>query len=237
MPRRIQEPRARRQELPTLLLAFALALIPSVSLCGTLLDFGRSVPESVTIVEWLVGPAALAALLLWAWWHCPQTAPDASVTSRDATVCGQWHQAQVRRRILMSTFGFFLLLAASRSVSENVVRERIAGPAPAGEGWRDLYDAACWLKYNAAPGEAVASDRISLVWFWAGLQGVPIPRTRDQAQAQRQLGPAQWLIVDGLEEDQVAARYLRPLLARDPGAWQPRLQRNQTWVLRRRQTE
>jgi len=225
-------------------LAFVLATIPSVSLCGTWLDFGRSKAESVTIVEWIVGPVALAGLLLWAWLAAQRVLSAGVLSTGRGSALGNpipstrysvlSTQYFARRRILGCTFGVFLVLAASRSVSENVVRERLAGPAPAGAGWRDLYDAARWLKEHAGPGEAVASDRMSLVWFWAGLQGVPIPRSREQAQAERQLRPAQWIIVDGLEEDQVAARYLEPYLANAPDAWLPCWHRNRTWVLCRK---
>jgi hypothetical protein len=238
---------------PLAALAFALCLVPSVSLCGTWLDLVWGKAESVTIVEWIAGPLALAALLLWAWLAHPLKAlgswllalgPGAARKCQELRAKSQELPHSVlstqycsRRRILISIFGVFLTLAASRCVSENVVRERLAGPAPAGEGWRDFYDAACWLKDHAQPGEAVASDRISLVWFWAGLRGVPIPRTRDQAQAERQLRPAQWLIIDGLAEDQVAARYLGPFIHNAPDAWQESWHQNQTWVFRRKQNK
>ncbi|MCY3024681.1 MAG: hypothetical protein NTW87_37390, partial [Planctomycetota bacterium] len=209
----------------TALVVSALGIFPMVGVFGTLLLFGRREIEATTGVEWAAAALLLIGLVVYLTRTTPEPAPE-----QQPAPPGRLSQDP----LWLVLAGAFLLLATCRGVSENVVRERRTGPAPAGTGWADLYDAACWLKQNAQPGEAVVSDRMALVWFWSGLQGVPIPRTRDLTEVAQRVQPAQWFILDDLREDRMAQRYLKPYVAKTRGAWEARWHQGETWVLRRK---
>jgi 4-amino-4-deoxy-L-arabinose transferase-like glycosyltransferase len=203
--------RARSSALGAVVV-FVLALCPVVSLLGTFFSFGQFDPGGTTEFEWLVAGLLLAVLLAWLL-YAPRREETRAAPARLWGVLA----------------GAVLALAVARSVSENVVREHSWGPAPAqgwAEGWQGFYDAAQWLKEHAQPGDTVVSAKPSLVWFWSGLAGVPVPGTKDLTRASRQIENARWAVVDDLREDAVARIFLLPALESRPGTWTPCWQRN-----------
>ena len=183
-----------------------VALIPAVSIWGTLFFAGQDEIGAATEIEWIAG-AVLLGIVLIAVWRTNAT-EDVAANGEPA----HW-------RLLAAGVALFLMLAATRSVSENVIHERRWGPAPVARGWPELYAAAEWLKNNAKSDEPVVSSEMSLVWLWSGVQGVPVPRTSDVTEAAREIGRAKYAILDDLAEDRLAHRFLRPVI--EQGGWEP----------------
>jgi len=200
-------------------LVFLLTLAPLVSLIATVLVFGQREPEALTIVEWLAGAVAAAALACWVW-----RAASLSAATTDG----------LRNRLGQTLAAVLLSLALVRGLSENVAAEWHAGPAPTGRGWPELYAAAQYLGAEAAPADAVVSARPSLIWFWAGLRGIPVPRTDDSSVVRTRLAGARWLVLDEIGEDQVAPRFLTPYVRAHPAEWVLRWRQGNTCVFRRR---
>jgi len=179
-------------------LTFALALFPAVTLFGSFFSSGSLEPPVSTYFDWLFGAALALVGVVWA----VQKRPD-------------W-----RARLVRVGVAFFLSAGCMRSVCENVVRERLSGPAPIGAGWSDLHAAALWLKDHAGADDTVASAKGSLVWFWSGRRSVPISQVADREKAFADIGRADWAVLDALEEDRLAARFLAPALEADAAHWQ-----------------
>lgn len=200
------------------LAGFLIALCPAVSLTSIAFGWLGSEAQGVVDTDWIT-----AALLL-------------------ALISGFVAWVQKRRELpavhcvptwLIFVACFYLTLAGVRSAQENVLFERTRTPAPDGPGWGEIYEASIWLKEHASPGEAVMSAKVSLVWFWSERQGVQIPPTRDPDTFMRALNRVEWAIVDQLEEDLIATRYLEPMLGRNARAWSVAWEKNGTRVYHR----
>lgn len=191
------------------------AVFPLTTIFGTAFFFGSEQIESATVVEWGAAFSVAAGLFGWALSNC----------------VGTTNGMQVFRRTVAAVF---LGTALLRSVSENVVRERRRGAEPPGAGWAELHRASLWLKQNAGADEIVVSAKPSLVWFWSGLRGAPIPRTGKVAEAREQIGAARWIILDGIAENRAADLYLKPLLQAEPDTWEMAWSQQNTAVLRRK---
>jgi hypothetical protein len=222
--RNILEGTLRRSLAAGLAATFALLLLPSVCLIGALLSLRDPQPSFMTGLEWSAGGLLLVGTLIW-------------LVSRS-------DRGSVRRRLIALATVVILSLALVRSLDLNLIRERQWGPILADTGWPEFHAAAMYINERAAPDDAVVSAKTSLVWFWTGLKGVPIPVTTEVSTGRKALARARWAIVDNLPEERVGRRLLLPLLDSDRAHWE-RLHRipsldeegkttGETLILRRR---
>lgn len=179
---------------------FALLLLPTVCLIGALLALGDPQVSFMTGLEWCVGVLLLVGTLAW-------------LTARS-------EHGRLRHRLVTLLAVAVMGLAAVRTLDQNLIREHQWGPALADVGWPEFYGASKFVQERAVPDNVVVSAKTSLVWFWTGLKGVPIPITTDSAAGQKALEPARWAIVDDLPEEPIGQRYLRPLLESDREHWE-----------------
>jgi hypothetical protein len=192
---------ASRQPAPTVLGSlFALLFLPAVCLIGALLSLGDPLASFMTGFEWVVGGMILGGLLVWL------------IARSDPQV--------LPRRLAALPVVMVLGLALLRTVDLNLIREHQWGPAPAEPGWPEFHKAAMAIQERAAPGDVVVSAKTSLVWFWTGLKGLPIPSTPDLAEGRKRLERAHWGIVDDLFEERVGQQFLYPLLSSDEKRWE-----------------
>ncbi|MBI3831180.1 MAG: hypothetical protein HY291_16800 [Planctomycetes bacterium] len=197
--------------------AFVLALCPAVSLTSVAFSWMNPQAEGTVDLDWIVASVWLALLIAGTVWKVKRMSPGEPI----------W------RPQLALVMCIFLALGAVRSLRENVLDERAARPAPSGPGWKEMHVAAEWLKANGKPGDAVLSSKVSLVWFWSGMQGVQIPRTANLLEGLKSMNGTRWAIVDVLEENRVAERFLKPLLAADAAHWKVRWAENGTVIYER----
>jgi len=193
--------KASRQPPPALLgTLFAVLLLPTVCLIGAVLALGDPLPSFMTGFDWAVGGTMLAGLLIW-------------IVARSAP-------PSLPRRLAALPVILVLGLALLRTTDLNLVREHRWGPTPAEPGWPEFHEAALAVRERAAPDDVVVSAKTSLVWFWTGLKGLPVPETSDLAEGQKRIARAQWAIVDDLFEERVGQQFLYPLLASDEKRWE-----------------
>jgi 4-amino-4-deoxy-L-arabinose transferase-like glycosyltransferase len=195
---------------------FLFALVPVTSIVAVLFAGGQRQLEGTTVVEWSAGAVLLGALILWL-----RLAPAPGDGARS-------------RRMVCATVAILFALGAARGLCENVLRERRAGPAPEAAGWPDFHEAAQWLKAHAQPDDPVMSAKPSLVWYWSGLRGIPIPEPADAARAERAAARAEWIVLDGIAEDRVADRFAQAVLLNQRERWLRCWVQGNTAILRRR---
>ncbi len=191
---------SRRPAPMVLGILFALLLLPAVCLIGALLSLGDPLAAFMTGLDWAIGGMMLGGLLVW---MIVRSDPQA-----------------LRRRLTALPVVMVLGLALLRTVDLNLIREHQWGPAPAEPGWPEFYQAAMAIQERAAPGDVVVSAKTSLVWFWSGLKGLPIPLTPDPVNGRKRLERAQWAIVDDVFEERVGQQFLYPLLTSDEERWE-----------------
>lgn len=208
---------ARRSKWAGALAAFILALCPAVSLTSIIFSWMNPDADGTVELDWIVSALLLGVVMAAVAWKREQKPPAVGAAK-------PW---------LILAACVFLALGVVRSLRENVLDERAAGPAPSGRGWKELHAAAEWLKANGKPGDAVVSSKVSLVWFWSALKGVQIPRSANREERLKLVNAARWAIVDGLEEDRVAERFLKPLLCADTAHWKERWTDNGTTIYER----
>lgn len=212
---------ARKAPWCAVLAGYMIALCPAVSLTSIVFGWLGSEAQGVVDSDWITAALLLAfAAGLVAWVLARKVAAEA------------WESRGVKAWLGFAAC-FFLLLVAVRTMQENIREERMRGPAPKGPGWSELYEASVWLKEHAPPGDVVMSAKVSLVWFWSSRQGVQIPAIRQVPEFLKTLNRAQWAIVDQLEEDRIAARYLEPILDLRMESWAVAWEKNGTRVYRR----
>jgi 4-amino-4-deoxy-L-arabinose transferase-like glycosyltransferase len=197
--------------LPLTATAFLIALAPAVSIVGTLRAAGDDLVETASGLEWGI---AITALLIVIAFVCMKRASKAPT-------------------VLTCVAAIFLLCAGSRSICENVIRERHHTAAPAGTGWPEFYEAAQTVKAHAGKKQVVISAKPSLVWFWTGMQGLSASNRLSKEFNAKQLAQSQWVILDELVEDR-AIDCLKPLLAAELEQWEVVYRKGETVALRRR---
>jgi hypothetical protein len=179
---------------------FVLLLLPVVCLIGALLALGDPQASFMTGLEWGVGGLLLGGTLIW-------------LTARS-------EQGRLQHRLVALLAVAVMGLAVVRTLDQNLIREHQWGPALTDVGWPEFYVASKFIQERAASDDAVVSAKTSLVWFWTGLKGVPIPLTTDTAAGQKALERVRWAIVDDLPEEPIGQRYLRPLMESDRDHWE-----------------
>jgi hypothetical protein len=200
---------ARTKGVPvSIAVAFLIGIAPCVSIIGTWRFFGADAAATAGLIEWVVGAALLGMFL--------------------ALTFAKWRMTGLATCMA----AVFLLCAASRTISENIVREQHRGAAPIGAGWPEFYEAVQSIKPRASDSDVVISAKPSLVWFWTGLRGCMISSHSNSEENEKQVAGAKWVIVDELPEDRAIDRIV-PLLKSKQDDWKVVFRKNQTAVLRR----
>ena len=203
--------------VPGAFFVYALGLCPMLSLLCSYFSTGQMQVTETKDLDWISAACLLAI------------AVGLGYASERSVVPCSWRV----RPFAATLIGIFLALAALRSFSENLVRERNLTPENVAADWRDLHAAAAWLKIHSNPNETVISARTSLIWFWTGHQGYSVPNNDDRALIASRVKDVNWAIVDSIPEDGVAYRFLLPLLISQPNEWEAVWFHDRTSVFKR----